>query len=131
MTETTPTTANLYDDALQRVEHCHDGAGHVYNHRLFEQRPDSPAVDFIDLVVVPPGSAIGRHRHADNEERYVVLQGGGAMLLDGRTFRVSAGDMVTNRAFGKHGLVNDSGDDILLLVFQTSSTGTGRTRRAE
>jgi mannose-6-phosphate isomerase-like protein (cupin superfamily) len=112
---------NLYRDGLERVDGCHGGVGHVGVFRPFSRGVDDDRrVDFIDLAVVPPGCEIGRHRHRDDEECYVILRGTASMYLDGRTFRVGAGDIVRNRPFGEHGLFNDSEDDVHLFVFQTS-----------
>jgi mannose-6-phosphate isomerase-like protein (cupin superfamily) len=112
---------NLHRDALVRVDGCHGGVGHVGVYRPFSRGDDTaPRVDFIDLAVVPPGSEIGRHRHGDDEECYVILRGSAEMYLDGRTFRVGPGDIVANQPFGEHGLVNDTDEDVHLFVFQTS-----------
>ncbi|CAL9670929.1 cupin domain-containing protein [Streptomyces sp. enrichment culture] len=111
---------NLFQGELRRDEGCHGGRGHVDVFRPFERRPGGLRVDFIDLAIVPPGSEIGRHRHGDDEEWYVVLEGSATMLLDGEEFPVSAGDIVINRPFGEHGLRNDSGHDVRLFVFQAS-----------
>ncbi|CAL9278548.1 cupin domain-containing protein [Streptomyces sp. SudanB25_2051] len=111
---------NLFKGELRRDEGCHGGRGHVDVFRPFERRSDGPQVDFIDLAVVPPGSEIGRHRHGDDEEWYVVLEGSATMLLDGEEFPVSAGDIIINRPFGEHGLRNDSDRDVRLFVFQAS-----------
>jgi quercetin dioxygenase-like cupin family protein len=112
--------SNLYRDGLQRVDACHGGAGHVGVFRPFERSEDGPLVDFVDLAVVAPGCEIGRHRHGDDEECYVILRGTATMFLDGRSFAVQAGDIVPNRPFGEHGLVNDSEQDVHLFVIQTS-----------
>ncbi|MFI5617765.1 cupin domain-containing protein [Streptomyces sp. NPDC051567] len=109
---------NVFRDELRRVEQCHGGVGHVHVFRPFERAADGRQVDFIDLAVVPPGSAIGLHRHGDDEEWYVLLEGTATMLLDGEEFPVSAGDIVVNRPFGEHGLRNDSSRDVRLFVFQ-------------
>ncbi len=111
---------NLYRDMLREVERCHGGTGHVRVFRPFERAPGSAQVDFLDLAVIPPDSEIGRHRHGDNEEWYIVLRGTATMYVDGHSFVVTAGDIVFNRAFGEHGLMNDSDDDVHLFVYQTS-----------
>jgi quercetin dioxygenase-like cupin family protein len=120
MSGTTP-LANLYRDKLARVEACHGGAGHAQVFRPFERAEHGPRVDFVDLAIIPPGCEIGRHRHGDDEECYVVLRGEATMFLDGASFAVRAGDIVPNRRFGEHGLVNDSDQDVHLFVIQTSS----------
>lgn len=75
-------------------------------------------VDFIDRVVIPPGSTVGYHKHGNNEEMYIVLDGQGTMTIDNETVTVRKGDMILNPAYGEHGLANDSDSDIDLLVIQ-------------
>jgi mannose-6-phosphate isomerase-like protein (cupin superfamily) len=41
-------------------------------------------------------------------------------MLDGKEVKVSKGDMILNPVEGEHGLVNNSSEDIDLLVIQVS-----------
>lgn len=70
----------------------HGGSGEVRIFRAFERGPDSGTAEFIHFVVVPPGSTIGRHRHGDDSEWYVILEGSGTMAVDGRKVPVAGGD---------------------------------------
>jgi mannose-6-phosphate isomerase-like protein (cupin superfamily) len=72
----------------------------------------------MDRVVIPPKSTIGTHKHGNNEEIYILLEGQGTMTIDNEPVTVKQGDMILNPAFGEHGLVNDSDADIDLLVIQ-------------
>jgi mannose-6-phosphate isomerase-like protein (cupin superfamily) len=113
--------SNLYRGMLERVESCHGGAGHALVFRPFERSNGGPRVDFVDLAVIPPGCEIGRHRHEDDKECYVILRGSALMFLDGASFAVEAGDIIPNPPFGEHGLINDSDQDVHLFVIQISS----------
>ncbi|MFC4030776.1 cupin domain-containing protein [Streptomyces polygonati] len=123
------TVPNLYQDLLADVAHCHDGTGVIRAHRILQRLPAPAGVDFIDLAVLPPGTSIGVHRHKDDEETYVILAGTGTMTLDDEEFTVRAGDVVVNRAFGRHGLVNAADHDLRLLVFQTGPATAGQPRQ--
>ncbi|MFI6104259.1 cupin domain-containing protein [Streptomyces sp. NPDC051310] len=121
-----PALANLYDGLLREVTGDHGGEGTILAHRVY-RREDAPAgIAFVDLVVLPPRSSIGVHRHADDQETYVILSGRGRMTLDGEEFAVHAGDVVPNRPHGAHGLVNDSDDDLKLLVLEVGPLGGER-----
>jgi mannose-6-phosphate isomerase-like protein (cupin superfamily) len=109
-------------DRMKTEQPCHNGRGAVMSYRPYHRSKESAQVDFIDLVMVPPGSSIGLHRHGNNEEWYIILSGEGDMWIDGRTVRVKTGDIQINRQFGEHGLTNISHTDIHLLVFQTSKS---------
>ncbi|QES40304.1 cupin domain-containing protein [Streptomyces venezuelae] len=107
-------------DLLTAKKHDHGGLGTILAHRIFAREEGGAGADFIDLAVLPPGTSIGRHRHGADRETYVVLAGSGLMFRDGEEFRVGAGDVVVNRPYGEHGLLNDAEDatDLHLLVFE-------------
>ncbi|MCL1093384.1 cupin domain-containing protein [Shewanella kaireitica] len=51
---------------------------------------------------------------------YIVLEGQGAMTLNGKDVLIKKGDMIVNQPFGEHGLVNNSDSVIDILVIQVS-----------
>ena len=112
---------NIHDAPLREVV-AHEGVGTIRFCRVAEAAQTDGGCNFIDVAVVPPGSSIGRHRHAaDEEEYYLVTAGTGRMWRDGEEFRVRAGDLVRNRAGGAHGLVNDGDADLTLFVFEVKA----------
>ena len=113
--------SNLFRHRLETKSCCHGGIGSIAVFRPFQRHSDvREVVDFIDLIVIPPGSTIGRHRHANNTEWYVILSGQGRMWFDGVWRAVHTGDILVNSPYDEHELCNQSNDDIQLLVFQTS-----------
>ncbi|MCA8976306.1 MAG: cupin domain-containing protein [Planctomycetes bacterium] len=108
-------------EALQ----AHDGRGLIGFHRLFERHDFAAPCNFVDYAVLPPGASIGRHRHGDDEEIYLVLAGSGAMHRDGETFRVGPGSVIVNARHGEHGLENDGDDDLRLFVIEIAAATTG------
>ncbi len=58
------------------------------------------------------------HKHARDEEMYII--GEGVMTIESEEKRVGKGDMILNKPDGTHGLLNDSDDDIKLLIIQAS-----------
>jgi mannose-6-phosphate isomerase-like protein (cupin superfamily) len=96
----------------------HDGVGEVQLLRAYDRAEGGPLVELIHLVIVPPGSTLGRHRHGDDSEWYVILDGEGTMHVDGHDVPVRRGDVVVNRPFGEHGLTNDAANDLHVMVFK-------------
>ena len=72
---------NIMESLMCREDNCHGGEGHIQVFRAFDRSVDSSKVDFIDFVEVPDQASIGRHRHGDNREWYVILKGQGQMLF--------------------------------------------------
>ena len=109
---------NYLRSKKQLQERSHGGTGNVELYEIWDASDFKSGVDFCDRVVIPTGSTIGYHRHGNNEEMYVLLEGEGLMTIDGEEVKVSKGDMILNPAGGEHGLVNNSSEDIDLLVIQ-------------
>lgn len=121
---------HLHRDLLQTVTADHGGIGDIRVHRAFGPphagiaaadragTEDDARVVHIDLVVVPAGCSIGEHRHGADRETYVVLRGNALMRRGDEVLRVEPGDVVVNPPFTVHGLVNDSPDEVHLLVYE-------------
>ncbi|MEV0194064.1 cupin domain-containing protein [Kitasatospora purpeofusca] len=115
--------SNLHEGLLRGLTADHGGLGTILAHRAYSADTAPGPIAFIDLVVLPPGTSIGVHRHTDNEETYVILAGRGLMTLDGQQFAVRPGDVVPNLPYGQHGLANISDNDLQLLVFEVGPLG--------
>ncbi len=75
----------------------------------------------------PGDRAMPVHVHADEEELFVVLAGSGLSWQDGRTWAVSAGDVVLHRAGGAaHTIVGAPSEGLDVLAFGSGSA-TGLT----
>jgi quercetin dioxygenase-like cupin family protein len=67
------------------------------------------------------GSTIGEHAHPNTEDLYLILEGRGTGILDGKRFPVSAGDLFLVKGGGSHGLINDSEAPLTFLGLLTRS----------
>jgi mannose-6-phosphate isomerase-like protein (cupin superfamily) len=111
---------NMARDLMTPEPRCHDGVGTIYSFRAFERIASDQRVDFIDFVRIPPGTSIGRHLHGNNHEWYVIISGEGEMWFKGSTVHVHPWDVLINPPYHEHGLVNNSEQEIILVVFETS-----------
>jgi len=68
-----------------------------------------------------PGSSVGEHAHPTSEELYLVLEGRGQGVLDGRRFPVAAGDLFLCKAGHSHGMINDSDAPLSFFGLVTSA----------
>jgi mannose-6-phosphate isomerase-like protein (cupin superfamily) len=92
---------------------AHEGNAEVAVSRVLS----TSAINWIDLVRIPPGHGIGRHTHgADDEEIYIIVDGTGTMTVEERDFPVGPGDVAYNPAGGTHGLLNDGSRELRLVV---------------
>lgn len=105
-------------------EKAHRGKGIIHAVRVHQRSPGSQ-LNFIDLVEVPPGTSIGRHRHAaSDEEIYIILSGNAHMSIDGKDQSVGPGDVILNPAGGTHALENLGHETVRLAVIDVSTNGS-------
>ena len=110
---------NIGEQPLKTVV-AHGGEGKILFNRLFEESDFRTSINFVDYAVLPPGASIGRHRHGDNEEIYLVLEGQGRMELEGDVFTVEAGHVIVNKVQGTHGLKNVGDTELRLFVVEVA-----------
>ncbi|MDR7149643.1 mannose-6-phosphate isomerase-like protein (cupin superfamily) [Hydrogenophaga palleronii] len=108
-------------DAEKKIQTAsHGGEGFVELYEIWKKSDFLSGCDFIDRVVVPPASTVGFHMHGNNEEIYIVLEGRGTMHLGSQEMVIKKGDMIKNPPYGEHGLINDSDENMDLLIIQLS-----------
>jgi uncharacterized cupin superfamily protein len=93
----------------------HGGVGDYRVRTLFQDEFGSRFAYTRELVL-PAGSSIGVHEHTGDEEIYYVIAGEGVMIVDEEREKVRTGDVVLTRSGSRHGLVNDSGQDLKIFV---------------
>ena len=109
---------NFKTTALGTFPHCHGGEGVLDFTELFTGDEFTADVRFFHHTVLPPHTSIGLHKHGNDQEFYIVLSGAGIMHLDGKSYPVTAGDVIVNRPFGEHGIENPNEEKLELLVFE-------------
>jgi mannose-6-phosphate isomerase-like protein (cupin superfamily) len=86
------------------------------------------AVDYVDLHLVKPNCDIGLHRHRDNQEVFLMLQGRGLMVVGDwckmpqreRCFEIRTlreGHFAMLKGGNLHALANPSDEDLFLFMF--------------
>lgn len=70
----------------------------------------------LDLYALEPGQAQRVHTHDDQDKVYVVLEGSGRFTLGTTEETLESGDAIVAAAGAPHGVANDSGARLLLLV---------------
>ena len=121
------------------VERIHDGEGTGYVRQLlgmchgiempgWEDDFDT-LISFVHEVRIPPGVVIGPHRHFDNEEVYVIVQGEGEMTVDGETEKIKPGDAVLTKSGSVHSFTNSGPNDALLIVFEAVMKPEGKKKQ--
>ena len=76
---------------------------------------DSPHL-FYDTYCLLPGQAQKVHAHEGSDKVYYVLEGIGRFTVGDEERELPAGNAVIARAGEPHGVKNDSGENLILLV---------------
>jgi mannose-6-phosphate isomerase-like protein (cupin superfamily) len=93
-----------------------------------ERREEFFAVDYMDLHIVKPNCGIGLHRHRDNQEAFLMMEGRALMVvgdwckmpnrercIEVRT--LEAGHMALLKGGNLHGLMNPTDENLFLFMF--------------
>jgi mannose-6-phosphate isomerase-like protein (cupin superfamily) len=96
----------------------HDGEGKGKDIRVFDKQDFETNLNFVIYVELDPAASIGYHKHGENEEVYVILEGSGSMTVNGEERLVKPGDVIINKMGWSHGLVNTSNVPLRILVFE-------------
>ena len=71
------------------------------------QTGEQDAIREIGWLTLPPGASIGLHKHTNNEDVYLIVEGRGTFVgTDGKEIPVSAGDITIARPGQSHALKN-------------------------
>lgn len=84
---------------------------------------ESPRM-LVGLNGFEPGQSHALHAHAGMDKLYVVVEGEGAFLLEGRELPMRAGDVLVAPEGVPHGIRNTSGGRLLVLAVLAPSPGT-------
>ncbi len=98
----------------------HAGTGLVNHVYLYTQDDLDTNLQFVLFCELAPGSTIGYHQHAENEEIYAVLEGRGVIRVNDQVREVKAGDVILNKPGWSHGLENYSDVPLKMLVFEVN-----------
>jgi quercetin dioxygenase-like cupin family protein len=71
----------------------------------------------LDLYCLEPGQTQKVHSHADQDKVYVVLEGRGRVTLGADEHVLGQGEALVAAAGVPHGVANESGARLLVLVF--------------
>ncbi len=110
-------------ETMQRepLSNCHEGSGALdWTNVLGDKDTCGKHLNFLHDDILQPGVSIGLHQHKDDEEYYYIISGKGMMILDEKEYEVKAGDVTAVYPGGKHGLENNSSEDLRVIVFSVS-----------
>ncbi|MHA1538038.1 MAG: cupin domain-containing protein [Alphaproteobacteria bacterium] len=83
-----------------------------------------------ELVYYAPGQATVEHHHVGQDEIFFIVEGSGAITVDGETTRVCAGSMVFAPAESKHSVQCDPDANMVMMFFKAPGRGARKAKKA-
>lgn len=110
-------TRQLTQDLLRPVVNMDGGKDTVYYRRALGPGAFESNWAFVDHLLIPVGSSVGRHLHSGVDEVYLVIKGKGKVYVNDEWADIAYGDAVPVRAGEMHSLESTETDPLELIVY--------------
>lgn len=109
-------TASFDRAMLRPMANLHGGKGTVSYARKIGPSFFRTNWAYVDHLLVPPGTSVGKHLHNGVEEFYYVMNGSGEITVNSETAPVKAGDVIPLMAREAHGLANNGSEPLEVII---------------
>jgi mannose-6-phosphate isomerase-like protein (cupin superfamily) len=108
--------ARLHKYELPLVENLHGGKGTVGYKRALPPEVFYTNWSYLDQLLMPEGSSVGKKRHEGVEEVYYVVRGKGLARVNNESAEIHQGDAIPIHFNDVHSFENNSNEDLEMLV---------------
>lgn len=109
---------NYLTAKLEETEAIHEGLGKAMHTTLMSKEDFGGPISFLNYTILDPNATIGLHKHGNDQEIYMFLEGTGKMTVNDEECTVIPGDIVVNPPYGTHGVVNSPDGKMTILVWE-------------
>jgi mannose-6-phosphate isomerase-like protein (cupin superfamily) len=110
-------TGQLTKEMLRPVVGMNGGNDTVFYRRALGPGSFASNWAFVDHLLLPAGSSVGRHFHSGVDEVYFVMKGKGKVRVNDEWVDIAYGDAVPVRAGEIHALESTATDPLELIVY--------------
>ncbi len=104
---------NQRSEARQQMR---GGSGEVRLRHQLEQKDLTARCRLCAELTVPPGSSIGLHEHAGEDEIFIVQSGTGIITENGTDSEITAGDTIVTGNGASHSVKNTGTADLIITA---------------
>lgn len=110
-------TKQLTKELMRPVTGMNGGKDTVFYRRALGPGAFASNWAFVDHLLIPVGSTVGRHFHSGVDEVYFVIRGKGKVHVNDEFADIAYGDAVPIRAGEIHSLESSAADPLELIVY--------------
>lgn len=82
----------------------------------FQEAKNMKNCRLMSKIIIPVGASIGQHEHLNETEHYIILEGTGIVVDNGKEEKVSAGDVVETAHGSSHSISNNGNSDLVMIA---------------
>lgn len=111
------------EQATEVRENMRGGPGEVKINHYFKKDEISAPSRLCAQLILAPGAGIGLHEHINEDEIFIIQQGKGIVVDDGKEVEVEAGDAILTGKGASHSIKNIGNNDLLItaIIIQYTS----------
>ncbi|RPH33962.1 MAG: cupin domain-containing protein [Bacteroidales bacterium] len=92
------------------------GAGKIVIKHVLEKQEFTSSIRHFSDMIIASGCSIGKHKHINEEEIYVVREGKGYAHLNESEFILEAGDVMIVKDGDEHSITNIGDSDLMITA---------------